>query len=179
METIKRTLGIVCALSALSALAGCAGSHMPAAHATTAAALSDDDVAEKKPVVRLRMEAAEDATQEAAFLAVRRTLVEQGFVVGSGFVGGYDADLVIHTEPAGTRTRVALAARLGSRGMIPVTVDVAGDGSVADDDAMSDLAMRWQRRFSRSPRLDRHLEPDLASPAAWAAGPHRSPEAMR
>ncbi len=175
METTTKMMGIVCALGALM---GCAETQS-AAHATTAAALSDDDVADKKPVVRLRMEAAEDAVQQAAFTSVRRTLVEQGFVVGSGFIEGHDADVVIRSSREGAVTRVSLAARLGSRAMVPVTVDVAGDGGAADDDAVGEMAMRWQRRFNRSPHLDRHLEADFVSLPTFTPGASRGLEGTR
>ena len=175
METMTKMMGVVCALGALM---GCAETQT-AAHATTAAALSDDDVADKKPVVRLRMEAAEDSVQQAAFTSVRRTLIEQGFVVGSGFTDGHDADVVIRSSREGALTRISLAARLGSRAMVPVTVDVAGDGGAADEDALSDMAMRWQRRFNRSPRLDRHIEADFVSLPSFTPGASRSVEGTR
>jgi hypothetical protein len=161
LETMARTLGLVCLLSAL---VGCAGTQTGAAraHATTAAALSDDDAMERKPLVRLRMEAADAPVQQAAFRAVRRTLTEQGFAVTGGLGDGVDADLLIRSAPSGEGTSVALVAQVGARVMVPVSVDIAGHGEDARGfDALSDLALRWQRRFCRSPRLDRHFEPDM------------------
>ncbi len=182
METMARTLGFVCLLSAL---VGCAETQTGAAHATTAAALSEADATDKKPVVRLRMEVASDPVQELAFLVVRRSLVEQGFVVSSGFTDGFDADLLIRSASpggggggggSGSGTHVSLVAKLGARLMLPVTVDLAVTGhDEADVEALSDLAMRWQRRFSRSPRLDRHLEPDMVTVSASVTAARTSP----
>jgi hypothetical protein len=169
LETMAKTLGLVCLLGVF---VGCAETQAQtgAAHATNAAALDETDAFEKKPVVRLRMEQGQEPVQQAAFLAVRRTLAQQGFVVGSGFIEGCDAELLIRSERAGEGSRVALVGRLGARTMVPLTADVTGDAEgQGDDDVLSDLAMRWQRRFHRSPRLAAHLEPDLALPGHDAA----------
>jgi len=171
LETMAKTFGLVCLLGTLM---GCAEAQTQTgiAHATNAAALDEADAIERKPLVRLRVEEAADPMQQVAFLAVRRTLVEQGFVVSSGFPESFDADLLIRSESAGAQTRMALVGRLGARAMVPVTVDLAGRGDEERDfDALSDLAMRWQRRFSRSPRLDAHLEPDMVTSSAPSMGP--------
>jgi hypothetical protein len=48
---------------------------------------------------------------------------------------------------------------VGTRAMVPIVTLVSGDGGPPDDDAFADLALRWQRRYNRSPRLERHFEP--------------------
>ena len=164
METKTRTTGIVCALTltaALGLLSGCAETQQGApAHATTAALLREADDAEPhKTSVRLVLDAAEDPVLVHAFDVVERTLVEQGFIVSPAPVG-FDAELVLGVRRDFTGTHVALTARLPNEGrvMLPVVLDALGDASAVDEEALADLATRWQRRFNRSPRLERHFE---------------------
>ncbi len=170
MEIMAKTTGGARALLALAMLGSAAACVAPAqtgAHATTAAALWLNDattaaVSQEKPRVRVRLEDPREPAERAALVAIRRTLTEQGFDVASALSRGDDvvepeADLVVHAAREDAALRVVLSARIGARVMVPMAVDAKGDGSAADDEAFAELAMRWQRRFNRSPRLDRHL----------------------
>jgi pantoate kinase len=165
MRATAKTWGIVCALLGVC---GCAETQTgAAAHATTAAIVGEDD-ADPRPVVRLRMEAGEDALQQTAFEVVRETLVGEGFVVSSGFTEGFDVDMVIQSRAprvgALTRTSLTLAARVGTRAMAPISTELDMPNGDVDRAAIEELAERWQRRFHRNPRLDRHfLEVDRAA----------------
>ena len=155
-----KTWGIVCALLGL---AGCAENlGGPPAHATAAAAVSSsEESGDRRQVIRLRMESAQDPIQQAAFTVVRRTLFQQGFVVTSGFTEGYDADLVIQSRVEGPVAAVSLVGRVGVSAMLPLTTELARSSTEADTEAgLEDLTIRWQRRFNRSPRLDRHFVGD-------------------
>ena len=158
MRATAKTWGMVCALLGMC---GCAGAQTgAAAHATTAAIVSEDD-ADPRPVVRLRMEAGADPVQQAAFDVVRETLFEEGFVVTSAFTDGFDVDMAIQSRAArdgeGARTSLTLASRIGARVMAPVGAEIDATNGDIDRQAVAELAERWQRRFHRNPRLDRHF----------------------